>query len=99
MLIILLVFLLRFIIILVTFKSIEDYEKLRPFECGFIGYEERRTSFSIHFFLVRLIFLVFDIELVLIYPFLREINESFIFFTNIIIILFVFILSIGLLIE
>lgn len=97
--IIILTIILNLVIVLVTFKTVRDYEKISPFECGFIGYEERRSSFSIHFFLVRLIFLVFDVELVLIYPFLRELRERLIFLRNILIILFVFILSIGLVIE
>lgn len=44
-------------------------EKLRPFECGFNPREGGRVSFSFHFFLVALIFIVFDVELLLLYPY------------------------------
>jgi len=43
-------------------------EKLSPFECGFSPQEPARTLFSIHFFLVAIIFLIFDVELVLLFP-------------------------------
>ena len=47
-----------------------DREKLRPFECGFIPKVSQRESFSIQFFLVALLFLVFDLELVLLFPYI-----------------------------
>ena len=56
----------------VSFSGKKDLEKNNPFECGFLGYEERRSSFSVHFFMVRLIFLIFDIELILIFPFITR---------------------------
>ncbi len=44
--------------------------KLSPFECGFSPMDNSRAYFSIQFFLVALIFLIFDLELVLIFPLL-----------------------------
>ena len=41
-----------------------------PFECGFSSKEEFRTPFSIHFFLVALVFVLFDVELVIFFPFI-----------------------------
>lgn len=51
-------------------------EKRRPFECGFLGLEERRSPFSVHFFIISLIFLIFDVELVILFPYLTLINFS-----------------------
>nr|BAB97225.1 NADH dehydrogenase subunit 3 [Tigriopus japonicus] len=45
-------------------------EKNSPFECGFNPCEGGRVSFSFHFFLVALIFIVFDVELLLLYPYI-----------------------------
>ena len=42
--------------------------KIRPFECGFESVSSARIPFSIKFFLVVIIFLVFDVEIALILP-------------------------------
>ena len=63
--------LLRCAILGVAIVKVGRAEKRSPFECGFLRYEERRGPFSVHFFLVGLIFLVFDTELILIFPYLR----------------------------
>ena len=52
----------------VTYKSGGDKEKGSPFECGFDPSGIRRLPFCIKFFLVRIIFLVFDVEVTLILP-------------------------------
>lgn len=43
-----------------------------PFECGFSSYFFSRFSFSIHYFLIALIFLFLDLELCFIIPFFNE---------------------------
>jgi len=53
-----------------TFKSGWDKEKGSPFECGFDPAGISRLPFCIKFFLVRIIFLVFDVEVTLILPIL-----------------------------
>ena len=55
---------------LFTFKTGWDKEKGSPFECGFDPAGICRLPFCIKFFLVRIIFLVFDVEVTLILPIL-----------------------------
>jgi len=43
--------------------------KLSPYECGFNPFSLRRTQLDIKFFLLALLFLVFDIEILIIVPF------------------------------
>nr|AZL93158.1 NADH dehydrogenase subunit 3 [Cleptes metallicorpus] len=49
-------------------KMLMNREKKTPFECGFSPISKKRQPFSIHFFLISLIFLIFDIELTVLIP-------------------------------
>lgn len=43
-------------------------EKLSTFECGFSPVQQARQKFSVHFYLVGILFLVFDLEVLLLFP-------------------------------
>nr|AGO28097.1 NADH dehydrogenase subunit 3 [Ischnobaenella hainana] len=80
-------------------KSILDREKMSPFECGFDPKSSSRMPFSIQFFLIAILFLIFDIEIILILPMIEMIKISMIKMWIITITLFSMILITGLIYE
>jgi NADH-quinone oxidoreductase subunit A len=73
---------------------LEDNEKLSPYECGFDPFEDTRTMFDVKFYLVAILFIIFDLEIVLLFPW--SISLFYLhFFGYIIVVLFLLILTIG----
>jgi len=52
---------------LVAFKS-PDPEKLSPYECGFNPFDDARMRFDARFYLVSLLFIIFDLEVAFLFP-------------------------------
>nr|QZZ18342.1 NADH dehydrogenase subunit 3 [Shaddai sp. SL-2021a] len=91
--------LILILVMLIGKKSIIDTQKSTPFECGFNPMTYKRLPFSMHFFLVAVIFLIFDIEIIIIIPMIITLKSSMIMFWLMTSSLFVTILLMGLYYE
>ena len=45
-----------------------DAEKLSPYECGFEAFEDSRMRFDVRYYLVAILFIVFDLEIAFLFP-------------------------------
>ena len=50
------------------FLNKPDFEKLSAYECGFEPYEDARNIFDIHFYVIAILFLIFDLETSFLFP-------------------------------
>nr|YP_004123125.1 NADH dehydrogenase subunit 3 [Oscarella microlobata]ADO51417.1 NADH dehydrogenase subunit 3 [Oscarella microlobata] len=75
-----------------------DIEKVSVYECGFDPFESSRIPFSVRFFLIGILFLIFDLEISFLFPWSVVYNQISLFgyWTMII---FLFILTLGLIYE
>ncbi len=75
-----------------------DPEKQSPYECGFEAFEDARMKFDVRFYLVALLFILFDLEIAFLFPWAVVLDEVGLF--GIVAMgLFVGLLLIGLLFE
>jgi NADH-ubiquinone oxidoreductase chain 3 len=84
-------------ILLATHKPYEA--KVSAYECGFSPiYGQTRSTFQIHFYLVAMLFLVFDLEILLLFPIAVTLYQVSIFGFSVALIFF-FVLTIGFILE
>jgi NADH-quinone oxidoreductase subunit A len=59
--------LLYLVVVLITYKQYE-LEKVSAYECGFHPFEDARHKFNVKFYLVSILFIVFDLEITFLFP-------------------------------
>ena len=52
-----------------------DAEKLSPYECGFEAFEDARMKFDVRYYLVAILFILFDLEIAFLFPWATVLNE------------------------
>ncbi len=75
-----------------------DPEKLSPYECGFEAFEDARMKFDVRYYLVAILFILFDLEIAFLFPWavvLRDIG----FFGFVAMLVFLAILVVGFIYE
>ena len=75
-----------------------DPEKLSAYECGFEPFQDSRMEFDVRFYLVAILFIIFDLEIAFLFPWAISLgNIGILGFTSMMI--FLFILTIGFIYE
>lgn len=85
--------------VLIGFKVITSRNKNSTFECGFDPSGDSRLPFSLRFFLLAVVFLIFDIEIALLLPVVWGLSLTFVKLTMLTAFTFLLILLLGLLHE
>ena len=82
---------------LVAFKA-PDTEKLSAYECGFNAFDDARMKFDVRFYLVSLLFIIFDLEVAFLFPWAVAFKDvgAFGYWSMM---LFLFVLTIGFVYE
>jgi len=64
-------FIIVILIPLITYlvsPNLRNSEKLSSYECGFEPFDDTRSTFDIHFFIIAILFIIFDLEIAYIFP-------------------------------
>jgi NADH-quinone oxidoreductase subunit A len=53
-----------------------DADKLSPYECGFEPFEDNRIKFDVRYYLVAILFIIFDLEIAFLFPWAVSLNRT-----------------------
>nr|QNO35883.1 NADH dehydrogenase subunit 3 [Hormaphis betulae] len=88
MFIMLILSILFMIMLLINLKMKFNNNKSSPFECGFHPFNKPRIPFSLNFYLIAIIFLIFDIEISIILPMIMNFKISNMIYFNMMFMMF-----------
>jgi len=60
---------------LIIGKNKPDAEKLSAYECGFDAFDDTRKKFDVRFYLVAILFIIFDLEVAFLFPWAVSLGE------------------------
>ena len=66
------------VLYLLIFRQV-DFEKVSAYECGFNPFEDAYGRFDVRFYLVAILFLIFDLEVAFIFPWSSNVGASQLF--------------------
>ena len=66
--------LIIFVLSFLVSQKADDREKLTAYECGFNPFEDSRNEFDVRFYLVAILFLIFDLEISFLIPFIASLH-------------------------
>lgn len=72
--------LLSIIIFILSFtfiKQEDDLEKLTAYECGFNPYDDARKVFDVKFYIIGILFIIFDLEALYIFPWVLTLSTNY----------------------
>ena len=83
---------------LIVARQKPDAEKLSPYECGFDAFDNARRQFDVRFYLVAILFIIFDLEVAFLFPWAVSLADigTFGFWSML---AFLFVLTIGFVYE
>ena len=91
-------FILSFLVLLILMLSFlnknfqKSQAKISSYECGFEPFGDARTRFDVQFYLLGILFLVFDLEIIFLYPWLYSLIFRGVLFEQSLLTLFLFLL-------
>ena len=75
-----------------------DVEKVSAYECGFNAFDDARMKFDVRFYLVAILFIIFDLEVAFLFPWAISFGEIG-FFGYLSMMIFLFVLTVGFVYE
>ncbi|HTY70119.1 MAG TPA: NADH-quinone oxidoreductase subunit A [Alphaproteobacteria bacterium] len=70
---------LMVVVSMIAGRQKPDPEKLSPYECGFEAFEDARRKFDVRYYLVAILFIIFDLEVAFLFPWAVSLGEIGVF--------------------
>jgi NADH-quinone oxidoreductase subunit A len=64
---------------LIVARQNPDPEKVSPYECGFEAFDDARSRFDVRFYLVAILFIIFDLEVAFLFPWAVSLKDTGVF--------------------